>query len=215
MATWWSSGSIASRWFPDVMATVVVQQARQTDAPRFLSLSRNELLRRKLEAATLANRGTAPTSTDWERSAAASGDLSDDHRSRELRRELGVPAGPARRADLSGVSASFSDPGVVGHGIDHRPPVLGAVRTAVQVSCKEARGLGIRGAVVDASGEVGQIVATAETVGLGLGVIETDQGRIVDQGAAAVPRVQEEGAVLLKQEPSAGLVIDIVHRSTQ
>lgn len=76
------------------MATVVVQQARQTDAPRFLSLSRNELLRRKLEAATLANRGTAPTSTDWERSAAASGDLSDDHRSREPVESLECPPVP-------------------------------------------------------------------------------------------------------------------------
>ncbi len=42
-----------------------------------LGLSRNELLRRKLEGAALADPETAMTTADWERSAAAFGDLSD------------------------------------------------------------------------------------------------------------------------------------------
>lgn len=44
-----------------------------------LGLSRNELLRRKFEGATtLANTETALTIADWNRSAAAFGDLADD-----------------------------------------------------------------------------------------------------------------------------------------
>lgn len=43
-----------------------------------LGLSRNEFLRRKLEGATLASPGTTLTAADWDRSAAAFGDLSDD-----------------------------------------------------------------------------------------------------------------------------------------
>ena len=44
-----------------------------------LGLSRNEFLRRKLEGATtLANAETALTAADWDRSAAAFGDLADD-----------------------------------------------------------------------------------------------------------------------------------------
>lgn len=43
-----------------------------------LGLSRNEFLRRKLEGATPpANAGTALTGDDWDRSAAAFGDLAD------------------------------------------------------------------------------------------------------------------------------------------
>lgn len=43
-----------------------------------LGLSRNEFLRRKLEAGTtVANGETALTVADWERSAAAFGDLED------------------------------------------------------------------------------------------------------------------------------------------
>lgn len=44
-----------------------------------LGLSRNEFLRRKFEAAaTSTNAGTALTAADWDRSAAAFGDLADD-----------------------------------------------------------------------------------------------------------------------------------------
>lgn len=44
-----------------------------------LGLSRNEYLRRKFEgAATLANSGAGLTVADWNRSAAAFGDLADD-----------------------------------------------------------------------------------------------------------------------------------------
>lgn len=42
-----------------------------------LGLSRNEFLRRKLEGATPAKPEAALTSADWDRSAAAFGDLAD------------------------------------------------------------------------------------------------------------------------------------------
>lgn len=43
-----------------------------------LGLSRNESLRRKLEGVTVTTSGTALTAEDWNRSAAAFGDLADD-----------------------------------------------------------------------------------------------------------------------------------------
>lgn len=43
-----------------------------------LGLSRNEFLRRKLEGATPTRPETTLTAADWDRSAAAFGDLADD-----------------------------------------------------------------------------------------------------------------------------------------